>query len=167
MIEEWNLVKETGRHKVSNFGRLKSLVCKKHKIIQGSRNNNGYKELMYWENGKRKRVYVHKLVAKYFLGDSKLDVNHIDENKLNNRLDNLEYVTHKQNLRKYFSSILTKGNSSLKSTSKFLGVHKVKSGNFAAQITINGKTNHLGTFKTEEEASKVYQDKLKGVMNGT
>lgn len=51
--------------------------------------STGY--LRYWSGGKA--LYVHREVARKFLGESELHVNHIDGSKLNNRLSNLEYVT--------------------------------------------------------------------------
>lgn len=47
---------------------------------------------------KKKTIKVHKLVANAFLGKSNLQVDHIDGNKLNNKLNNLEYVTPKENI---------------------------------------------------------------------
>lgn len=49
------------------------------------------------KNGKSNTKRVHRLVASAFLGESDLQVDHIDGNKLNNRLDNLEYVTPQEN----------------------------------------------------------------------
>lgn len=51
---------------------------------------------------KKKTIKVHKLVANAFLGKSNLQVDHIDGNKLNNKLNNLEYVTPKENIKQYW-----------------------------------------------------------------
>ena len=52
-------------------------------------------------NGKNVYTYVHVLVAEHFIGERPegFDINHIDRNKLNNSVKNLEYCTHKENMR--------------------------------------------------------------------
>lgn len=57
---------------------------------------------------KKKTIKVHKLVANAFLGKSNLQVDHIDRNKLNNKLNNLEYVTPKENIRRAWEKGLAK-----------------------------------------------------------
>lgn len=161
MKEEWKVIQECPDYEISNLGRVLSHKKKSNGIISGSFNINGYMELMFRIDKKRHRHYIHRLVAKYFIGESELFVNHIDENKLNNRVDNLEYVTHQENIRKYFSGKFTKSKKILsKSSSKYLGVHRVPSGKFVAQCRIGSERIHLGTFETDIEASKAYQDFL-------
>ena len=62
----------------------------------------GYLHVKLTIGGKRKGYFVHRLVMLAFVGDSDLQVNHKNENKVDNRLDNLEYVTNKQNSRYSF-----------------------------------------------------------------
>jgi len=58
----------------------------------------GYKMVGLYKNGKGTSVYVHRLVAKHFLTTpEKEQVNHIDCNKTNNRVENLEWVTNEEN----------------------------------------------------------------------
>lgn len=80
---------------VSSDGRVASMKSKKwlrcYRI-------NGYESIKINFDGKRKNVYVHRMVAECFLGESTLEVNHIDGNKENNNVENLEYVTHKENM---------------------------------------------------------------------
>ena len=59
----------------------------------------GYAELALIIAGKRTKTTLHRVVAETFLDnpDSLPDVNHKDENKLNNSVDNLEYISHKEN----------------------------------------------------------------------
>lgn len=65
-------------------------------------NGLGYYQIKLRKNGKRMNKYVHRLVWKTFNGDIPrgYEINHIDHNKSNNSLDNLELVTHSLNLKK-------------------------------------------------------------------
>ncbi|MCT3083919.1 endonuclease [Lactococcus lactis] len=100
--EEWkDVVGYEGLYKVSNLGRVKSfhgdtpIILKQR--LDGSVGN--YLMIGLSKDGKQKKIKVHRLVAKAFVinSDNKPEVNHIDENKLNNRADNLEWVTHYEN----------------------------------------------------------------------
>ena len=104
-----------GRYQVSNLGHIRRLAYtyKKnnrwgvfdYKNTPGIQREwigkDGYHRVsLSIEEGKRKNLLVHRLVAIAFLdgGSDNLDVNHIDENKDHNYLSNLEWVTRKQNL---------------------------------------------------------------------
>lgn len=78
------------------------------KQLKPARDSNGYLQVGLWENGKVTRRLVHRFVMEAFIGPSVLQVNHIDGNKTNNCLRNLEYVTASQNIR---HSIETLGNN--------------------------------------------------------
>lgn len=68
------------------------------KPLKQTLSNTGYLVVCLTDdNGKRTTMSVHRLVAQAFLGKSNLPVNHIDENKLNNDIENLEYTTTKDN----------------------------------------------------------------------
>lgn len=94
-----------GLYQVSNLGNIKSFVkSTKHQnqshLLKQYVNNSGYRYVqLYLEKGKRKHFLVHKLVAMAFLENPNnyLCVNHKDENKLNNCVDNLEYCTYQYN----------------------------------------------------------------------
>jgi hypothetical protein len=76
-------------------------VLKPRRKLAPTSNGIGYLQVGLQVNGKRVRKYVHRLVAEAFLGicNSGLEVNHIDADKSNNRLTNLEYITHSQNCK--------------------------------------------------------------------
>ena len=96
---EW--VDYRGLYQVSNLGRVRRLWKYFNKIIKSDRlNKQGYCLSHLSKKDKAKNHQTHRLV--YFTfnpdADTKLQVNHIDENKLNNRLDNLNLMTAKENI---------------------------------------------------------------------
>ena len=68
------------------------------KVLKPGTTPNGYYVISLFKNKKRHKKSIHRIVALTFLGDSKLHCNHINGMKTDNRLENLEYVTHKQNI---------------------------------------------------------------------
>ena len=93
-------------YEISNLGRIRSLdrlTQHGHKIKgkykKFTKGNNGYLYVCLYKNGKRKNLLVHRLVITTFNGgsDNGLQVNHKNEIKTCNRLDNLEYMTPKEN----------------------------------------------------------------------
>lgn len=96
-METWKDIKGyEGYYLVSNLGNVKSV--KNNKILVGDINNIGYRRITLYLPIK-KRFFVHRLVAMCFCEGymDNLVVNHIDGNKLNNKADNLEWVTRSQN----------------------------------------------------------------------
>lgn len=101
MEEIWKDVKGyEGLYQVSNFGKIKSLSKNNHnygengKILKGI-NNKGYLRVGLSKNGKAKQYPIHRIVAETFIDNvyNLPCVNHIDENKMNNRADNLEWCS--------------------------------------------------------------------------
>nr|DAQ48051.1 MAG TPA: homing endonuclease [Bacteriophage sp.] len=76
---------------------------KREKEVIGDVNNCGYRRVTLYNylRGEKKRFFVHRLVAKQFIKDyhEEKEINHIDGNKLNNCVDNLECVSRKTNER--------------------------------------------------------------------
>lgn len=73
---------------------------KKGRVLKTNLSTSGYYCVTL---SNRKKHYIHRIVATTFLGEmpTKLEVNHIDGNKLNNRLENLEWVTRIENIRHF------------------------------------------------------------------
>ncbi len=97
-----------GLYQVSNLGDVRSLKYaggNKVKILKQG-NVNGYKRVSLHKNNKQKNYFVHRLVAMTFIPNpNNLPlVNHKDENKTNNSVDNLEWCTQKYNIN-YGSAI--------------------------------------------------------------
>lgn len=99
-----------GCYEVSNNGSVRGIDRIVHRntsprFVRGVEikpriTNSGYCQVILRKNGKQKPFYVHRLVAEAFLGKhDHLEVNHIDEDKTNNNLSNLEWVTRSENLR--------------------------------------------------------------------
>ena len=99
--EIWKDIKDyEGIYQVSNLGRVKSLKhSKEGKILKGRVTGKGYLSVVLFRNSVRKSNSIHRLVAQAFIPNpaNKPEVNHIDENKLNNDVSNLEWVTSKEN----------------------------------------------------------------------
>lgn len=144
-------------YQVSNFGRVKSL--KKSKILKNRIGTTGYFYLSICANSKCRTRKVHQLVAMAFLNHTpcgyKLVVDHINNDKLDNRLENLQLITAREN-----SSKNTKGSS------KYIGVSWDKqSKKWKASIEIDGIKKNLGRFRCETIAHLAYQNKLKEISN--
>lgn len=86
-----------GLYQASNYGNIKSFYT--NKIIIGSITKNGYYTISLVKGKNKISKSIHRIIAATFYGDSNLDVNHKDGNKLNNHIGNLEYVTKSQNIR--------------------------------------------------------------------
>ena len=102
-----------GYYQISNTGRVKSLerdifsattgekINHRYEHIKAPVNNtDGYPSIKLCVNGVNKTIAIHRLVAQAFVPnpDGKLEVNHIDMDRTNNNSDNLEWVSHEENV---------------------------------------------------------------------
>ena len=143
MQEIWKVVEGHERYLVSNQGRVKSLNFGGNKgterILRPSKSNtNGYMTtVLYGEDGERTSVLIHRLVAIAFIAnpENKATVNHINENREDNRVENLEWATYLENnthngraerqnkkVSLFKNGELVYTFESLKKTASFLGV---------------------------------------------
>lgn len=109
MREEWKELKESqGKYLISNYGRVKSLKFGREKILKTRKTHDGYLWYSLSFQGKAKTMRAHRLVAEYFIDNpfNKPTVNHIDGNKENNRVDNLEWSTLKEQMQHAYSNNL-------------------------------------------------------------
>jgi hypothetical protein len=119
-IEIWKAIAEcNGQYYVSSHGRVKSFMFFREKFLNGGIVGRGYRKVILVDkSNKRKQNYVHRLVALAFIPnpENKPSVNHKDGNKLNNNVDNLEWMTQKENVKHAWSNGLNE--STRLSTSK-------------------------------------------------
>lgn len=163
-----------GHYEVSNKGNVRSLkrVIKDksgaRRVFKGMtlklfKRKDGYMEVRLNKSGNPKTRLVHQLVAEAFLGHTpdgtnKKVVNHININRSDNRLENIEVITNRKNTNQ----------AHLKSSSRFVGVSKTEYSTYRASIQINGNSVKLGSFKNEKKAAAAYSkalnnaDKYKG-----
>ena len=103
MQEEWKDIEGyEGLYMVSSEGRVKRLQskgCKQERILKPINNGYGYLRVTLFKDGKHITHRIHRLVANTFIPnpENKPEVNHIDEDKENNCVDNLEWCTRKYN----------------------------------------------------------------------
>lgn len=101
-----------GLYMISNKGRIKNVprimnkgtrleYISKERILRPSISKDGYMRVSLFKNGKKKQIGVHRLVAIAFIPNNGFlcDVNHKDENKLNNSVDNLEWCSKEYNTK--------------------------------------------------------------------
>lgn len=91
-------------YEISNFGNVKSV--RYNKILKPGIAGSGYKQVRMSIGSKPCSEYVHRLVATHFLTEvnGKNRVNHKDLNKLNNHVDNLEFMTQRENVHHFYLS---------------------------------------------------------------
>lgn len=162
-----------GMYQASSLGNIKSLSreiwctrnngysVRKERILKNSINDMGYKMVGISKDNKSKTRKTHQLVAEAFLNHIpcgyRLVVNHKNFIRTDNRVENLEIVTVRENCNM----------KHLKSSSKYTGVCWEKdTSKWTSQIHVNGVKKKLGRFKTEEEASEYYENALIAIKNG-
>ncbi|MEI6823905.1 MAG: NUMOD4 motif-containing HNH endonuclease [Bacteroidota bacterium] len=94
---EWKEIEGYKNYSISNDGRV--MNTKKGKLLCLNKDSRGYYDVTLCNQGKYKHSSVHRLVAMAFISNlhNKREVNHIDANKLNNNITNLEWVTRQEN----------------------------------------------------------------------
>ena len=98
-MEIWKTIESSPNYEISNFGSIKN--TKTGNILKVATNNYGYKLVCLSDNNKKQTGYIHRLIAEAFI-NTNLDtrasvVNHIDGDKTNNTIKNLEWATYSDN----------------------------------------------------------------------
>jgi len=148
MIEEYKQIINYPNYSISNFGNVKN--NKSGRILKQHIRNSGYYFIsLHFNIYSKKSISTHRLIGEYFLQnfDPKLQIDHIDRNKLNNHISNLRCVTRGENSRNQ--------NKREDCSSKYKGVYLNKTtGKWVTSVYRNKKTFNLGSFHTEEDAYK-------------
>lgn len=159
-----------GSYQISTFGRVKSLKRnitrirngKKHiyqvqeRILRPCIDKHGYLQFNIKLGGAGKSYKIHTMMAKVFLGRDidgsyELVVDHIDENKQNNNLNNLQLLSNRDNVLKSCNN-------------KYPGTAKAFN-KFFARIRYKNKRIHLGMFDTQQEAHEAYLEAKRKIEN--
>jgi len=144
-----------GKYKISNCGNVFSNV----KGCELKQSKEKYRRVGLVDiHNKQKHISVHSLVWDHF-GKGKrngmlIQVDHIDKNKYNNHIDNLQLLTNRENTSRSIDKS--------KTASKYIGVywHK-KNKKWISSININGDRINIGSFDDEYEAHLAYQKELR------
>lgn len=97
-MAEWRAIEDYPGYRVSDEGQVFSE--KTNKLMKIANHSDNYKLVCLTKNGKCKTFLVHRLIYEAFVGaiPKGYEVNYKDEDKSNNRLDNLELLTHRKNM---------------------------------------------------------------------
>lgn len=102
-MEIWkNITGYEGLYQISNWGRVKRLAgikCKKERLLTQHLSTAGYLKVGLYKNAKGKNIKIHRLLAVHFIPNPYLlpEINHKNCVKTDNSLDNLEWITHRNN----------------------------------------------------------------------
>jgi hypothetical protein len=151
-MNEWIDIKGyEGLYKINRQGqikRLKGYQASEERILTPIDNGRGYLGVGLCKNGKKKRFYIHRLMAETFIlnPEKKEQVNHLNGVKSDNRLENLEWATRSENQRHMYEVLGYKGAN----TGRF-GALCAKS-KAVVQMDLNGVI--LNTFTAVMEAQR-------------
>jgi hypothetical protein len=148
-----------GHYQISNLGGVKSLKRSQEKVMSPSIDKTkGYFRVCLYRDGERKSFYIHQLVAIAFLGHkpcgNTMVIDHIDNIKTNNSLNNLQVISSRENS--------SKDKWRHNPSSRYTGVyfHSIKN-KWESSISVNGISFYLGCFKNESNAGEEYANALK------
>ena len=161
MEEVWkNIIGYEKLYKISNTGKVYSLIT--HKIMAGNL-RSGYKNVQLSKNGSRKNFQIHRLVAVHFIDNpNNLPiVNHIDYCRTNNSVENLEWVTQKENVRHSICNMV--GKNHICTAEENYGIcYRYKQKIYEVWV----KTKYGGRFKDIQEA-RAKRDEMLNEINIT
>lgn len=161
--EEWKDIEGyEGRYKISSLGRVKSFVGTSNPegmLLRFSEVDGYYRAHLTDSEGERKGILVHRLVATAFIENelNKPQVNHIDSNRKNNQLYNLEWVTNKENS---IHSWEYGGRTMTESHRRSISETRIKNG------VARGENNPMYGKKFSEEHRQKISNSLKGKYVG-
>jgi len=154
-MEEYRDIKGyEGVYQVSNIGNVRRFYAgiKSFRMMKPINHSGGYSRLKLRNKGNDKDVYIHRLVAEAFIEKSGEVVNHLDGNKKNNHLSNLEVCSQRENVTHAFQK--------RKMHSSFAGVSKFEN-KWRSDFFVNGKRTKTFGFNCETAAYVNYLRLLK------
>lgn len=160
---EWKLIAGFGgTYSVSNYGEVRN--NRTGKLMKPRKNEKGYLRIGLTTNGKQKCMRVHRLVAQAFIPnpENKHEVNHIDFNKENNCVNNLEWVTCKENSDHSFGNRKRSNEKKYKKVSN-TGEKHISYQNGYYVVRMFGKKYFCKSFKNIEDAKKYRDEKIKEI----
>lgn len=154
----WKNIKGYGGvYKISNMGRVKSFKGVEERLLKNGLGSNGYYHVGLSIDGKPKTSKIHKLMQTAFnMGGGHVD--HINGDKLDNSMENLRIVTHRENCQ----NMKCHREGNLVGAS-YCGARRYPAYHWKSRIYIDGKTKHLGTFPTEQLAHEAYMKAFKEI----
>lgn len=99
-MEIWkDIVDYEGLYEISSLGNVRRIWKSSKKLRSLKQRKDGYMEIDLWKNGKSKHIRIHQLVANAFLENPNnySCINHIDGNKANNKVENIEWCSQSYN----------------------------------------------------------------------
>ena len=139
---------------ISTFGNVKN--NKSGRILKNRKDKLGYLSVIISKNEVKKYYLIHRLVAITFIEnlEQKLEVDHIDNNKINNNFTNLRWCSRQENMQN--RQIATNNTSGIKGV-----CWNKRQKKWNAQICFNRQQIHIGSYDTIEEAAFARQEQTK------
>lgn len=148
---EWrDVVGYEGIYKISKCGKV--MRTDSGRIRKPSINSEGYYCVSFYNKGKQKTLKLHRIIAHAFMGVSDLFVNHRNGIKTDNRLENLEYITSRENRNHY-----------MRDKGKFPRGVAFDQGKYKVNASVNGKITYFGSFDSAEAAHEKYMQVITGL----
>ena len=156
---EQTKIKRNTNYSINKKGEIRN--DKSMRILKqfyNKKRKNAYKVVKLYENNVGKTIAVHRLMAETYKGHSNsetgLVIDHDNDNKFDNSFENLNIVTQRDNVRKYYSK-----------KKDYVGVSYDKDKNkYRARIQIKNKSLHIGYYNTKEEAILAHKNKMKEII---
>jgi hypothetical protein len=151
-MEEYKNIKGYENYQISNFGNVKNI--KTNRILKQSLTTTGYKEVKI--NGKHFKI--HRLIGEYFIDNPNnlLCIDHIDNDKTNNNINNLRWCSYSDNCKNKTKKINCSTN--------YTGISKYRTG-YEAYVWNNYKKHRIGYFKDIQEAYNKRKEYIENIGN--
>jgi len=155
-MENWRPIENYENYLISNLGEVKNIKRDKKLSLNLSKDNRV--SVVLYKNNKGKRIRIHRLVAKAFIEnpENKPQIDHIDRNSSNNRVDNLRWATCREN---QLNKGISKNN---RSGAKGVWWDKINS-KWIAKISLNNKMLYIGSYFNFDDAVEAYKLKSREI----